>query len=220
MNQTPLEDKVFEYGVGKNKLRVQIVIGALILVALLVSLYFLFYPEISGTFIGKLINGVISFIGGIISHIFSTMSLGSPGEISLLGIFYVTFFGGLFFFFIPVEILFFGALSNYNPLLVLLVTAIGATISYSLDYIIGKYFSGFFKKLISLKKFYKTKAIINRYGGWAVVFFNIIGVGSQQTTFVLGVFRYNKMRLIVLTVLGQAIKYLTIIALFYISQNI
>ncbi|MFW6013729.1 MAG: DedA family protein [Nanoarchaeota archaeon] len=217
MSQVPLEDNIFEYGLGRHKFKLQIISVILLVIITFGILYGVFYSEISESLIGKFINSIALFIQGIISHVISTMSLIAPTQISLLGVFYVTFFGGLFFLMIPVEISFFGALTNYHPLLVLLVTACGASLSYTIDYLMGKHFSGFFKKTIPLKKFYKTKTTINKYGGWAVLFFNIIGAGSQQTTFMLGVFRYNKIRLLVFAVTGQLIKYVIIVGIYYLA---
>jgi len=219
MSQIPLEDNVVEYGLGRHKFKIQIMSTILIFLVVAGILYGIFYSEISESIFGKIISSIWVFIQSIVSHIVSTMSLTMPGQITLLGLFYVTFFGGLFFLMIPVEISFVGALINYHPLLVLLVTACGALLSYTLDYLMGRYFAGFFKKIIPLKKFYKTKTTINRYGGWAVIFFNIIGAGSQQTTFILGVFRYNKVKLLVFAVTGQLIKYVVLIGLFYLAPE-
>ena len=219
MSQIPLEDKVVEYGLGRHKFKIQIMSTVLIFLVIVGILYGVFYSEISESFVGKIISSVGLFIQSIVSHIASTMSLLAPKEITLLGLFYVTFFGGLFFLMIFVEVYFVGALLNYHPLLVLLITACGALLSYTLDYLMGRYFARFFKKIIPLKKFYKTKTTINRYGGWAVIFFNLIGAGSQQTTFILGVFRYNKMKLLVFAVTGQLIKYVVLIGLFYLAPN-
>lgn len=180
-------------------------------------LYKFFYSSLSGTFLVTGIENIRIFLLNIFSFVHTEMSLFSPTSISLIGLFFVMFFGGLFFLMIPVEISFFGALTNFSPVTVLIVTALGAGLSYTLDYFIGRRFSGISRKVISLKKFYKTKSVVNRYGGWAVLFFNIIGIGSQQTTFILGVFRYNRVRLAFLTATGQLIKYSVIILFFYLS---
>lgn len=127
---------------------------------------------------------------------------------SAIGLFYVTFFGGLFFLFTPIDVFFIAAINTgkFSPLHCTLMF-LGLLFSYSLNYVIGLRFSTLSKKLVSPKKFYKTKVIVNKFGKLAILFFNIIGFGSQQLTFVLGVFRYNRTRLLILAVIGQIIHY-------------
>ncbi len=217
MDQAPLQNKVFEYGFRKKELSLKFLLIIIVSAAFTFTLYTIFYAQISETILGQAISGIHKLVINIVSHINSEMSLLAPSSISLLGLFYVTFFGGLFFLTIPVEFSFLGALTTNPPLSVFLITFCGAFLSYTLDYIIGRNFSTFFRRIISIKKFYRTKNVINKYGGWAVIFFNIIGVGSQQTTFILGVFRYNKIRLMILTITGQVIKYSAIITFFYLT---
>lgn len=150
-----------------------------------------------------------SFLWHFFSHIkYHTSTL------SYLGMYYVTLFGGLFFVTVPIEPYFVVAIQRNNAFIITLAAFLGITISYTVDYILGYKFSNVSKKLISVKQFYKMKAIINKRGSLAIVFFNIIGFGSQQITFVLGVFRYNWIRLALLTFLGQAIKYSAILAVY------
>jgi membrane protein YqaA with SNARE-associated domain len=130
---------------------------------------------------------------------------------SALGIFYIYLFGGMFFIFVPVETFYIAVLNKGTvSSLHLLMLFFGVLVSYSLNYIIGLRLSRFSKNLISPKKFYNTKILVNRFGKWAILFFNLIGLGSQQLTFVLGVFRYNKTRLLVFTAIGQVLKFVLI----------
>jgi len=73
------------------------------------------------------------------------------------------------------------------------------------------------KKLISPKKFYSIKSYLNRYGKLAIFAARALPFfPSQQVTFILGVFRYNRTRLLVLTMLGQMFKFGAVI-IFYIA---
>jgi len=142
------------------------------------------------------------FLGHIKVHVFSG---------SALGLFYVTVFGGLFFLFTPIEAFYFASVNSGRfSFLHAAAMAAGIVISYSINYILGVRFSRFSRKFVSAKQFYRSKVILNKFGSLAVFFFNIIGAGSQQLTFVLGVFRYNKTRVFVFSVLGQLIKYAAI----------
>lgn len=148
-----------------------------------------------------------SFLTSIIRHIGYHLSSSS-----LLGAFYLGMFGGLFFIPTPIELIAM-RIMDQNPyyVLVLIPLFAGLFISYSIDYIIGLKLSNLARKLISIKKFYKLKTFINRYGKYGILFFNALPLPSQQLTFVLGVFRYNKIRLLVFTLAGQIIKYALII---------
>ena len=70
-------------------------------------------------------------------------------------------------------------------------------------------------KLISPKKFYKLKGLLNKWGSLAVLLFNATPLPSQHLSVILGVFRYNKTRFYVFVFLGQLIKYLYITAGYY-----
>jgi len=59
-----------------------------------------------------------------------------------------------------------------------------------------------------------TKTYINRYGQAAVFAIHAIPfLPSQQATFILGVFRYNKAKLLMLAVPAQMIKYSLLLAI-------
>ncbi len=134
---------------------------------------------------------------------------------TMLGSLYVAFFGGMFFIFVPMEGYFVPALQNNNGLVLFTIFIIGILVSYSIDYLIGLKLSKIAKRLVSPRKFYKIKSIINRHGKLAILVANIIPfLPSQQVTFILGVFKYNKLRLLIFTMLGQMLKYMALLAVF------
>ena len=67
----------------------------------------------------------------------------------------------------------------------------------------------------TMKKFYKTKGILNRYGSLAVFSFNALPLPSQLLSVILGVFRYNKTRFYVFFLSGQAVKLAGITIIYY-----
>lgn len=131
---------------------------------------------------------------------------------TVLGVLYSTSIGGLFFLSIPLELLFIRFLGSYTPLAVILLYMIGLAISFTANYIIGARFSNLSKRLITPKRFYKTKGLINRHGALAVYILNVLPFTSQPLSALLGVFRYNQTRFYVFFTLGQLTKY-TLIAL-------
>ena len=72
----------------------------------------------------------------------------------------------------PNEIIFIKAITNNSPILVIILTLTGFFIAYNVNYYIGQKFSKIAKKIITPKKFYKTKGILNKWGKWAIFGFN------------------------------------------------
>ncbi|MFW6220461.1 MAG: DedA family protein [Nanoarchaeota archaeon] len=206
-----LESSFYDYGLLEKKRN--FLFNLIILISILLVIY-IYY------FIGRNYLGFIDdFLISVFNHVKYNTAISN---ISYLGMFYITFFGGLFFLTIPIEPMFLLAVNKplNNPFILIIVALTGAVISYSINYILGNKFSNFAKKLISVKQFYKLKAIINKHGGIAILVFNIIGFGSQQITFILGVFRYNRTRLFILAFSGQLIKYFGILAFVYFFDYI
>ena len=195
-----LRDEIFTYGLRQKRLNLlYLILGGSVLVFFM--LFSVFYIDIHE----------LAIYQHVVTNIFG---------LTLLGMFYVAFFGGLFFITLPIEIIFLNALNTYNPALVFLATIFGLLISYSLDYLIGHRLSGLSKKLISVKQFYKIKTQINKRGALAVFILNFIGFGSQQATLILGVFKYNKLRLLLIAASAQLLKYILLVAGFIIYNNI
>lgn len=151
-----------------------------------------------------------SFISVVVSHIKKNIT-----EFNLLGSLYTALFGGLFFIFFPMEAYFFNALRYNNYFVLAVVFLSGLVVSYSIDYLIGMKMSKIAKRVVSTKKFYRIKSYINRYGKIAIFLASAIPLfPSQQVTFISGVFRYNKLRLFMITMAGQMIKYAVLIFVF------
>jgi membrane protein DedA with SNARE-associated domain len=196
-------DEIFAYNLERKRLNL-IISGFVGLVILLFVLYYLFSLRHVDNFFVNLINGIFS-------HIFVSLKARS-----LLGAFYAAMFGGLFFIFMPVEAIFIGFLAKgQSPILIISVFIIGFLVSYSLDYVIGLKFANLAKKLITPKKFYKIKILVNNRGGWAIFLFNALPLPSQALSAILGVFRYNYKKFYLYFLLGQLVKF-TVISLGYI----
>ena len=132
-----------------------------------------------------------------------------------LGLFYIGFFGGFFFIFAPVELLFLKGLDNgNNPILMVILVLTGVLLSQAVNYFLGSRFSSVMLNFISKRKVYKVRITMNNYGNYAILFFSILPLPIDVLTFALGITRYNLLRLYVFLFLGNATKF-TAIALAY-----
>ncbi|MGM5483913.1 MAG: VTT domain-containing protein [Nanobdellota archaeon] len=168
-----LKNLQFEYN-SKGKRReaiIKIILGIFI-VLLFISVYFNLFQ---GTFIGSAIKFIKTQIASR----------------TLSGLFMGSIFGGLFFVYVPLEVIFIFSLKQNFYLWNIIVMMAGLYLSYNIDYYAGIYFSRYATKLVSPKQFYRIKSKINKYGVWLVVLFNSLPLPSQPLTFVCGVFRYD-----------------------------
>jgi membrane protein YqaA with SNARE-associated domain len=192
------KNEIFEYNTSWNY---YLGVFKISIVALIIIFGIIFYFFLRNTNIM-----FIDFIKSIFSNIYSEIKLGS-----ILGAIYTTLFGGLFFVFLPLEVLFITFLDSVNPILLTTIFMIGLSISYMTNYFVGMYFAKFVKHLIGAEQFYKTKGIMNKYGKMTILIMNLTPqMPSQQLAAILGVFKYNKMRFYAFFFLGNLIKFVTI----------
>jgi len=151
-----------------------------------------------------------TIFGTVVGHI--KMNIAA---FSALGSLYTALFGGLFFLLVPMEAYFLNALNHNSPVVLYGFFFLGMLISYPMDYFIGMKLFKISRKLVSPKKFYKIKTYINRYGKAAIFAAHAIPFfPSQQVTFILGVFRYNKGKLFMIALPAQMLKYSFLIAVY------
>lgn len=151
----------------------------------------------------------------VISHVMDNI-----GSLSLLGIFYLTSLGALFFIPLPIETLFFVGLTQGNPVgASLMLLAIGLTIGHVIDYILGLYLSPLFINLVSKKQIYRLRRWVNRWGIYAILVANMVPLPAPVLTFGLGMIRYNPTRLFGAIVVGNVVKYAVILLLFWGKQS-
>ncbi len=133
-----------------------------------------------------------------------------------LGIFYITFFGDLFFNPIPPELFFYAALLKNNaPWLLTIASFAGIILANIVNYVVGRRCSLFFMYFMSKKNVYKVRRYVNRYGAYAVVIFNILPLPAPLLTFALGMARYNKWRLFTALIIGSIVKHALIFGFHY-----
>ena len=101
-------------------------------------------------------------------------------SLSALGLFYIAFFGALFFLFLPIDPFFIAAIKlGKFSVLHAIALFLGIFLAYAVNYMIGVKLSGISKNLVSPKNFYKTKVAVNKFGSPAIFFINLIGLISD-----------------------------------------
>ncbi|MBR9690473.1 hypothetical protein GOV08_02200 [Candidatus Woesearchaeota archaeon] len=197
---------LYEYDLQRKVIHGVIMIGFFMLAGVLFATYIFYFRQfglLQGTFIETI---MIFFKDQIANYTF-------------LGLFIAAMVGGLFFIPLPMEIIFATFLvKNPATATVFFVYMAGLTLGYSFDLFIGYKFSTFARNLISTKKFYKMKTWINNYGKFAVFLSCVTPLPSQQVSFIVGVFKYNKYKFLTQFLAGQTIKLLAIIGLVFIFK--
>ncbi|MFH1589487.1 MAG: hypothetical protein ABIB43_02890 [archaeon] len=199
------KNNMFSYNLTKKRFFLLIVTIILIALAAFVVVYLTVLRE--SDFI------VITILKAFFNHIILNIKSGG-----LLGAFYTSLFGGLFFVFMPMEVAFIAFIkSGSYPALVIALYVLGMFFSFTINYYIGMKLTDISKKIITPRKFYKIKTVINKYGALAIFVFNVLPLPAQPLSAILGVFKYNKARFYFFFILGQTIKYTFItIGYFYI----
>lgn len=136
-------------------------------------------------------------------------------DLTLAGLFYIGFVGGLFFVPFPQEVSFFYSLFKGNSIIFsfIMVNA-GYLLAQAVNYFIGNKLSKPFMALVSKKKLFKARRFINKYGAKGVFLFNFLPFPAPLLTFALGITRYNIYRLFFYTLLGIFLKYAFIVGFY------
>ena len=201
MNQPAIEfskTSFFLYNQNKKKNRAYFLIFFIIVVFIFLILNF--FSEIQHNNNRNIFSQFLSWIS----------KMTKSGD--LRGAAVIMFSGSLFFLFLPLEILFLTFLRNgANPVSLLLVTISVLVVSHSINYAIGKRLDALSKILISPKKFYKLKGLLNHYGPLLIFIVNALPLSSPVLSAILGSFRYRKIRFYLYTISGQIILYFSLI---------
>jgi membrane protein YqaA with SNARE-associated domain len=200
------EKRIFTYNHYK-KLGIAIAIYSVIIIGVLFAAGYFFFLKTSNFFLVRGINSIFANVAGNIA------------KFSVLGGLYASFFGGLFFVPLPIEVVFIGFLkAGQNVALMTLIFLLGVVLSYWFNYQVGFWLSGTSKKIIGAKTFYKIKLMFNKYGPWGIFLFNVSPLPSQPLSTILGVFNYNRKKFWFYTMLGEVIKFVAMaIGYFYIT---
>jgi membrane protein YqaA with SNARE-associated domain len=160
----------------------------------------------------------VPWLWSIVGPIVSEVQKGS-----LLGLFYLTFFGSLFFISIPAELSILYYLSlGHNPVIVIIITIIGNLSGHILDYLFGMAFGeNLLTFFLKGNKIYWIKGVFEKIGGLIIVIANILPFGAEIVVLVLGAIRYNFKKFLIYSVIGMTTKYVSMFFLErYITENI
>lgn len=136
-------------------------------------------------------------------------------HVTLSGVFYAHFIGGLFFVPSPDEIIFYYALLKGNNLALTLAVALtGYMLAQGLNYMLGLKLSKPLLALVSKEKVYRTRRLANKYGAWSVFLANVTPLPAPLLIFALGLAKYNFSRIVILTLAGKVVKYGVIIGFY------
>lgn len=188
-----MNEQIYAYNLAYKRLfvfRGAVALG--ILLGIFLTLFFLRDAQI---------NGLI-WIYSIISHVQLNIT-----QMTALGSLYTAFFGGLFFVFLPLEVIFVSFLSKMNPVLLVIIFVGSLMTAFYINYLVGSHFGEIAKKVITPKKFYALKGRLNRHGVLAIFLFNVLPLPSPPFMAILGVFRYNLKKMYLYAFLGQTIKF-------------
>jgi membrane protein YqaA with SNARE-associated domain len=128
----------------------------------------------------------------------------------------IHFAGYLFFLLMPVEALVPIYQAEGHPgatlIMIALATAFAAQV---IDYSIGRAVSDrVIDDLIGEKRYERFKAKIEKWGGWAILLFNLLPLSSPNMLLVSGMIRYSPRKAFAFSLLGLTGKYLAIVYLF------
>lgn len=133
------------------------------------------------------------------------------GEIAsktLLGLFYISFLGALFFLSFPLELVFFYYHEAGHPgLYLVFICTIGSLAGFVFNYVSGFIFG---KKVMSMffkENYEKMKHIFEKFGGVVLVFGNIIPFPIEVVVMIAGAMRYNFKKFILYSFVGKIIKF-------------
>lgn len=138
----------------------------------------------------------------------------SPGLTSFA---LIHFAGYLFFLLMPVEALvpvYQGEGHSGETLVAIAVlTAIAAQV---IDYGIGRSVKeGSIHRFLGEKRYERFKRAIDKWGGWAILFFNLLPLSSPNMLLVAGMARFNARRAFLYSAVGLMGKYVTIVYAFH-----
>jgi len=196
---------IFEYNQSAKLRFALITIIVLGLLASLIIMYVIFFKESD--------IALFNFVERVLAHVQSHIAAGS-----VQGILYVSVLGGLFFVTLPLEVFFITFLkSGVSPYSLIAFYLGGFAFSFTLNYIIGSQLNEISMKIITPKKFYKFKGLLNKYGPMSILVFNLIPFfPAQPLSAILGVFKYNKAKFYTYFIAGELVKY-SAIAIIYLT---
>lgn len=165
---------------------------------------------------GRIISGAL-MIGAIILIVSSTLGreIMSGRQPGLWSFSIVHFAGYLFFLLMPVEALVPYYQNEGHAAMILVGLSVAtAVVAQTIDYGIGYLVSERVIDWLGRQKYERFRTKIDRWGGWAILLFNLFPLSSPNMLLVAGITRYNAVRALLISAAGLAAKYLAIVYVF------
>ena len=165
---------------------------------------------------GRIISGAL-MIGAIILIVSSTLGreIMSGRQPGLWSFSIVHFAGYLFFLLMPVEALVPYYQNEGHAAMILVGLSVAtAVVAQTIDYGIGYLVSERVNDWLGRQKYERFRTKIDRWGGWAILLFNLFPLSSPNMLLVAGITRYNAVRALLISAAGLAAKYLAIVYVF------
>ena len=134
---------------------------------------------------------------------------------TLLGLFYVSVFGALFFVPFPAEVTFaYYVLLGHNPLLAILVAVVGNLIGLSFNYSVGRMIGPKLLQKLLKDKYLTWSNWVSKRGNMLLFFGNAIPFPIEPASLVIGGFKYPFVNYVKWSALGRVLKYVLVYLLF------
>jgi len=147
------------------------------------------------------------YVWGIFSNIADEIS-----QRTLMGLFYASFFGSLFFIFLPLEFLFLYYLTlGYSIPTMVALALIGNVMGLCLDYLFGFTLGARVIKFFFRNSFDRFHDIIMKWGAIIILGGNVIPFPIQAVSVIVGSARYSFKKFFLFTVIGIVAKLVILI---------
>ncbi len=194
----------FAYGFGQKRSRLRWIVAGILGTIIFTIIYYKYLQNSAASIV----------LRDVVSGILENIRTGS-----FRGIFYTAFFGGLFFLYLPTDVMFLGFLkSGHGALPVSGLYLAGATLSCWINYAVGTRAASFARFAVTPRKFYRIKGLLNQYGGLLIFVFNALPLPAEALVAVLGVFRYNRLRFIIFFLAGKMVLYTGLSIIYFAAK--
>ena len=133
----------------------------------------------------------------------------------------IHFAGYLFFLLMPVEALVPVYQAEGHPAgLLVLISVLTALAGQAIDYGIGRTVNeASVHRLIGERRYTRFKALIARWGGWAILLFNLFPLSSPNMLLVAGITRFSLVRSFLYSMLGLSVKYAALVLAYEVAAG-
>ncbi|MEM7821020.1 MAG: VTT domain-containing protein [Candidatus Aenigmatarchaeota archaeon] len=140
---------------------------------------------------------------------------------TLLGLFYISVFGSLFFIFFPAEVPFiYYCLLGHNPLIVAIIAVVGNLVGLAFNYTIGRLVGqGLLQRWLK-QKYLTWLKWTDKWGAALIVFGNSVPFPIEPASLVIGGLKYPFGKFLKWSAVGRMLKYLLVWLVFVYASHV